>query len=1031
MFVKKLVDMATKKPASSLSSLRADDVDPRLVFHYGIPAGSSTLAYDPIQKILAISTKDGRIKLFGRDNTQTLLESSESVSSKILQFLDNRGILLNVNVLNHIEVWDIENKQLAHIYDYKDEITSFMVMQRCSFVYVGNASGNVSVLRLDQEPLHLVNMQYHIPSSASHVSTTEDTKDSAIISILLQPLGESRRVLLIFRDGLIVLWGIQESKVLFSTGGNSTLSLGQEPRKVTSACWACQSGSKVVVGYNSGEIFIWSIPLSSVKDEEDVYTSQNIPISKLNLGYKMDKIPIILLRWVYGDGRSSRLYVNGTSKDGYSNLFQIVLLQESTESRTIKLVIPLPEHCADMRIVSSGEIKQQTQDFLLLLLESGNLCAFDDSDIEKYLLQSQQSKAPSNPSHVMVKIPFIHSSITVAKYFTDNSLQSTNMDETHPPGKAFPSLVPIYTKEKIGGSSIRIEGFTKIRNVYITGHIDGSINVWDISSPFLVLLLSIRDQDEHSLSGVPVTALYFDISSRILISGDQHGMVRIFTFKPEQASTKQGCSSNIHDIKHIKVIGVVTSIHMNSIAGNLVIGSDEGSVSIIDVKGPTILSQRHFSSELYTGAIQFEHCSSSGSQQSILLVALKDSSVLALDGDTGNPLSTCGVRCKKPAKALFMALLDKLDTSGHGYHVSSPRANQGQMGKETISKQSLVLVCSEKAVHLYSLTYLVQGIKKVHNKKKFQGTCWWASTFSSPSGIGLILLFTSGKIEARSIPDLSLLKETSLRGLTVPYSKSSPTSDLSFCCSSEGELILVNKEQEIFFISILYRKDIYRNLESLKLIYKDSIPVHNEATSTTPSSKEKKKGLFGSVIKDMKGNKTKHCLDTEVQDSEASIAELPVIFSTANFPLGAGRIEELNVDKNDPELNIDDIDLDDVCEKPKGRSMSSINKQKLSGKFQAFKGKLNAGKLKHKETSVEEQRDEKNIDALDEIKKKYGYSSSSESTTMRVAESKLAENLRKLQSIGTRTAAMQNTAQSFSAAAKDLLQTLQREKKGS
>ncbi|XP_068640858.1 uncharacterized protein [Aristolochia californica] len=860
-------------------------------------------------------------------------------------------------------------------------------------------------------------------------------KDTAIMFILLQPLAESRRVLLIFRDGLVVLWGIQESKALFSAGGNSMFSLGQEPRKVTSACWACHSGSKVVVGYNSGEIFLWSIPLISAIDEEDIYATQNTPISKLNLGYKMEKIPILLLRWVYGDGQSTRLYVNGASEDGSSSLFQVVLLQESTESRMIKLVIPLPKHCVDMEIVSSAsELNKHNQDFLLLLLESGNLCVFDESNIEKYLLQSQQSKAPSNPSHIMVKLPFIHSSITVAKYFTDNSLQSTTIGESHLPGKAFPSLMPIYTKEKNGDSSIRVVGFTKIRNLYITGHVDGTINIWEISSPFLLVLLSIQQQsqDDHSLSGVPVTALFFDISSRVLVSGDQHGMVRIFTFKPEQVSTKQGCSSNIHDIKLIKVIGAVMSIHMNSIEGKLVIGSDEGSVSIIEMEGPTILSQRRFSSETYTGALQFENCNSNGSQKNILLVTLKDSSILALDGDTGNPLSSCGVRSKIPAKALFMHLLDEQDTSGHGYIASSPRLNQGQMSKETISKQSLVLVCSEKAAHLYSLIHLVQGVKKVHNKKKFQGTCWWASTVSTPSsGIGLILLFTSGKIEIRSLPDLSLLKETSLRGLTVSNnSKSNSTLDLSCCCSSEGELILVNKDQEIFFISILYRNDIYRNLESISLIYKNTIPMQNEATSSTPSSKEKKKGLFGSVIKDIKGNKTKHSQDVVV-DSEASIAELSVIFSTANFPSDAKRVEGMYTDENDPELNIDDIDLDDGGEKPKGRSMLAINKQKLTGKFQALKGKLNSSKLKNAETSVEEQKDEKNIGTLDDIKKRYGFSSSSESTAMKVAENKLAENLRKLQGINTRTNVMQNTAQSFSAAAKELLQTLQREKKGS
>ena len=45
---------------------------------------------------------------------------------------------------------------------------------------------------------------------------------------------------------------------------------------------------------------------------------------------------------------------------------------------------------------------------------------------------------------------------------------------------------------------------------------------------------------------------------------------------------------------------------------------------------------------------------------------------------------------------------------------------------------------------------LSQGVKKVHYKKKYQtSSCCWASTFYSSSDVGLILLFTSGKIEIR------------------------------------------------------------------------------------------------------------------------------------------------------------------------------------------------------------------------------------------------------------------------------------------
>ncbi|XP_045825284.1 uncharacterized protein LOC123917569 [Trifolium pratense] len=51
---------------NSPEGLKASDVDPRVVFHQGIPSGAAKFAYDPIQKILALSTKDGRIKLYGK-----------------------------------------------------------------------------------------------------------------------------------------------------------------------------------------------------------------------------------------------------------------------------------------------------------------------------------------------------------------------------------------------------------------------------------------------------------------------------------------------------------------------------------------------------------------------------------------------------------------------------------------------------------------------------------------------------------------------------------------------------------------------------------------------------------------------------------------------------------------------------------------------------------------------------------------------------------------------------------------------------
>lgn len=81
----------------------------------------------------------------------------------------------------------------------------------------------------------------------------------------------------------------------------------------------CPYGSKVVVGYNNGDLFIWSIPsLTTGNGSASGFSSKNTPMFKFNLGYKSDKTCIESVKWIYADGKASRLYVMGAS-----NLMQV------------------------------------------------------------------------------------------------------------------------------------------------------------------------------------------------------------------------------------------------------------------------------------------------------------------------------------------------------------------------------------------------------------------------------------------------------------------------------------------------------------------------------------------------------------------------------------------------------------------------------------------------------------------------------------------------------------------------------------
>ena len=123
----------------------------------------------------------------------------------------------------------------------------------------------------------------------------------------------------------MTLWDIKASRVVFVSGRTTQQQSHQEEKNVTSSCWACSKGSKVAIGYDSGDIYLWAIPDIFSAENSSSLSNQNLPLQRLNLGYKLDKVPIISLRWVPSDGKSGRLYINGFSEHAY--LYQVETLK--------------------------------------------------------------------------------------------------------------------------------------------------------------------------------------------------------------------------------------------------------------------------------------------------------------------------------------------------------------------------------------------------------------------------------------------------------------------------------------------------------------------------------------------------------------------------------------------------------------------------------------------------------------------------------------------------------------------------------
>lgn len=306
-------------------------------------------------------------------------------------------------------------------------------------------------------------------------SPVEASDDTSVVSILPQPTAETKRILLVFSSGFITLWDIKESKPVLKTGGNGMVK--QEAKKATCACWVCPSGSKVAVGYSNGDILIWSM------------TESFSMVCKLNLGYKAEKTPINSLKWVYAEGKASRVYATGSS----SNSLQVVLLNDQTEVKMVKLGLHVSEPCVGMEMIMADA----KQDSLLVLGKSGRVYAYDDYMIEKYLIQSQSKSPPSLPKESVVKLAFSDScsGVTVGKFLTNSSHLLNLSDEDYAQlAKDTAPFLPSQIVSKEASRSAHFPGFTKVKNVYITGHSDGSIGVWDMSCPFLVPVLFLKEQ---------------------------------------------------------------------------------------------------------------------------------------------------------------------------------------------------------------------------------------------------------------------------------------------------------------------------------------------------------------------------------------------------------------------------------------------------------------------------------------------------------------------------------------------------------
>ncbi|KAJ8009637.1 hypothetical protein DPEC_G00090980 [Dallia pectoralis] len=119
---------------------------------HGFPYQPSAMAHDPVQKILAIGTQSGALRLFGRPGVECYCQHESGAAVISLQFLINEGALVSALADDSVHLWNLRQKRPAILHSLKfnrERITFVHLPFQSKWLYIGTEKGNIHIVNVE------------------------------------------------------------------------------------------------------------------------------------------------------------------------------------------------------------------------------------------------------------------------------------------------------------------------------------------------------------------------------------------------------------------------------------------------------------------------------------------------------------------------------------------------------------------------------------------------------------------------------------------------------------------------------------------------------------------------------------------------------------------------------------------------------------------------------------------------------------------------------------------------------------------
>uniref|UniRef100_A0A8C1LMP5 Syntaxin-binding protein 5-like n=1 Tax=Cyprinus carpio TaxID=7962 RepID=A0A8C1LMP5_CYPCA len=425
---------------------------------HGFPYQPSSMAFDPVQKILAIGTQSGALRLFGRPGVECYCQHESGAAVIQLQFLINEGALVSALADDSIHLWNLRQKRPAVLHSLKfskERITFCHLPFQSKWLYIGSERGNIHIVNVESFTLSGYTIMWNKAIELFSSLT------AYFPSFLVPPTSFFFFQLIIgFESGIVVLWDLKSKRADYRYTYDEAIH---------SVAWH-HEGKQFICSHSDGTLTIWNIK-SPAKPAQTITPHGKQPKD----GKKPEPCkPILKVEYkTTRAGDPFMIFSGGLSYDTVGRR-PCLTVMHGKSTAVLEMDYPIVDFLTLCETPYPNDFQEP---YAVVVLLEKDLVVID--------LAQNGYPIFENPYPMMIH----ESPVTCCEYLADC------------PVDLIPALYSVGSRQKRQGYSKKEWpisggnwglGTQSYPEIIITGHADGSVKFWDASAIMLQVLYKLK-----------------------------------------------------------------------------------------------------------------------------------------------------------------------------------------------------------------------------------------------------------------------------------------------------------------------------------------------------------------------------------------------------------------------------------------------------------------------------------------------------------------------------------------------------------